>query len=248
MQAHTHRSQPTAKDRGIFLKKTLTLFWGRLRNGWVGKIFCIVIFADCIGGLKWMWMRDSTHSSLNVNHSTGITWTHMQHTTSEVCVHTMHIPFQLKVKQYHLNVTIESGSVYQFQATGWKRGCVFNLTSLGMLNSSARRTGQRTLSMHIFRISMLHFWSKKDCLSIHLNSWQCSPIPYPLSFLLIYWCHRLENWEPKLYLNLVSCLVFLHNWMQFFENHTTGNTEMNIRVHFLISVYGISSHFLVDRL
>lgn len=107
-------------------KKTLTLFW-RLHNSWVGKIYCIVIFAAFIGGLKWMCWRDSTHSTLNVNHSLEITWTHMQHKTSEVCVHTTHNPFQLKVKQYYLNVTTERGGVYQFQGTGLKRRCVFKL-------------------------------------------------------------------------------------------------------------------------
>lgn len=65
-----------------------------------------------------MCQRDVMHSILNVNHCLGITGTPRLHTASEVCASTAHIPFQLKVKQYHVNVTIENGGVGQFQGTG----------------------------------------------------------------------------------------------------------------------------------
>lgn len=44
----------------------------------------------------------------------------MQGMTSKVCVDTTHTHSQLKVKQYHLNATPESGGVRQFQGTGFK--------------------------------------------------------------------------------------------------------------------------------
>ena len=74
---HTPTEARPQLKRGKHLN--LTLFWDRLRNGWVGKIFSIVIFAACIGGLKWMRTRDSTHSSLNVNHCGNRLNTHAAH-------------------------------------------------------------------------------------------------------------------------------------------------------------------------
>lgn len=130
-----------------------------MRNGRVRKIFCVVIFAACIGGLKWMCAcvaGDATHSpckreSLYANGKN----TQDSAQPLRYAFATTHIPFQLKVKQYHLNVTTESGGVHRFQATGSRKGGVsFNSTSPSMLHSSARRTGHQTGLMHALRISM----------------------------------------------------------------------------------------------
>lgn len=164
----------------------LTLFWGGLRNGWVGKILCIVIFAICISGFTWMCRRNSKHSSLNESLYWNRMNTHAAHNLWGMCsVFTPCISFLLKVKPYHLSVTMESVSVHQFQATSWKRRCVFNIASLCMLDSSALETGQQTLLMQKTKISMLSFWSKNDWLSIyflrqHQHQWQHSPMRFPV--------------------------------------------------------------------
>lgn len=55
-----------------------------------------------------MWMRDSTHSSPNVNQRYGSRTNTLAATELRLgrCVFTR-IPFQLKVKQFHLNTSVE---------------------------------------------------------------------------------------------------------------------------------------------
>lgn len=91
------------------------------------KYFALLPFRCLYWRLK-MYVYGGFHTFFTEHESLyRITWTHMQYTSSAVCIRTKNIPFQLKVKQYHLNVTTESGGVYQFQGTGWKWRCVIKL-------------------------------------------------------------------------------------------------------------------------
>lgn len=69
-----------------------------------------------------------------------------EHTRTYVSAH---IPFQLNTKRFHLNMTIELGRSYQFQATCLQNGGVSALTSPFMFSGSACRTGQQVKHAYI---------------------------------------------------------------------------------------------------
>lgn len=118
-----------------------------------------------------------------------------------------HIPFQRRVKQFHLNMKVEDCTSFRSLD---EDGGVSALTSLVMFRSSACRTGpQAELNIRV--------QNQPVQLLQHLLAWICNRNSF--FFLQDQEVHVLDK----------------------------ASTWLNVRVHFLISAYGITGNLRVDR-
>lgn len=85
-----------------------------------------------------------------------------------------------------------------FRPLAEKGGCVFRLTSLGMLNSPARRTGQWTLLMRMFRIK--HTFLIDQSLLVNVFSY---------TFIHVIGCKTVK-WRCKSRVSLNNQMLFFY--------------------------------------